>query len=224
MNEILESLEVPFETKSALQESFDKSVMLEALKIAEGKEELYEEYMFNQLTEMKSELEDTLDSYLTKVVEEFVEENSFEINESIKAEKYDAVLEGFNSLMIATGVEIAQIAEAKETLPSGSNLEGMNDRLMEENIALKESNALLLKTGLIQEHAEGMTSLEKNRFFKLAEMVEFDDARASKFVDTLDTLVNEVKITKNKFNKPSRIQESKMLNESAYTPTATHLF
>jgi hypothetical protein len=202
MEQILESLELADETKIALQESFDAAVLTEAVKLAESKEAEYEEYMFSQLTEMKEELEDTLDAYLEKVVEQFVEDNSFAIDESIKSEKYEAVLEGFNSLMIATGVEIAQIAEAKEEGSEVADLtesieeaEEMADKLMAENLELKERNAELLKTGLIKESMEDMTPLQKDKFLKLASVVEFDESDPVGFISRLDTIVESVKGT-----------------------------
>ncbi len=203
MEQILEKLDVADETKVALQESFDAAVLTEAVRLAESKEEEYEEYMLSEMTDMKNELEDTLDAYLEKVVEQFVEDNTFSIDESIKSEKYEAVLEGFNSLMVATGVEIAQIAEAKEEGSEVANLtesaeeaEELADNLMEEVIELKVRNAELLKTGLVKESMEDMTAVQKDSFLKLASVVEFDDNNPSDFITKMDTIVESVKGTK----------------------------
>jgi hypothetical protein len=230
MEQILESLELADETKIALQESFDAAVLTEAVKLAESKEAEYEEYMFSQLTEMKEELEDTLDAYLEKVVEQFVEDNSFAIDESIKSEKYDAVLEGFNSLMITTGVEIAQIAEAKEEGSEVADLtesveeaEEMADRLMSENLELKERNAELLKTGLIKESMEDMSALQKDKFLKLASVVEFDESDPVGFISRLDTIVESVK----GIEQREEVVENTIINESATKKTyksMSHLY
>ena len=197
---LFESLEIAEETKVALQESFDAAVLVEAVTLAESKEEAYEEYMLSEMTQMKSDLEDTLDAYLEKVVEQFVEDNTFAMDESVNSEKYEAVLEGFNSLMIATGVEIAQIAEAKEEgsevsdlIESNEEAEEMADRLMEEVIDLKAKNAELLKTGLVKESMEDMTPMQKDKFLKLASVVEFKEDNPSDFIEKMDTLVESVK-------------------------------
>ena len=235
MKQILESLNISTEIKNELSESFDKAVLVEAVKLAESKEEVYEEYMMDQLTEMKDDLEDTLDAYLEKVVEQFVEDNSFAIDESIKSEKYEAVLEGFNSLMIATGVEIAQIAEAKdEEIDDESGLNkieeanNMADTLMSENMVLKNKNAELLKTGLIKEVAENMTALQKDKFYRLAKIVEFDASEPLDFINKLDVLSESVSTDK--------VTESRSINEKViadktvhttngkYVPKASHLF
>jgi len=227
MKQILESLEVAEETKVALQESFDAAVLKEAVILAESKEEAYEEYMLAQMTEMKSELEDTLDAYLEKVVEQFVEDNTFAINESVKSEKYDAVLEGFNSLMIATGVEIAQIAEAKEEVEEETNesAEILADKLMAENIELKERNAELLKTGLVKESAEDMTVVQRDKFLKLARVVEFKASAPVDFIEKMDTLVEAVKGEKVVTEKVSeKVGEKLIVENTKYVSSASHLF
>jgi len=228
MKQILESLDISKEIKEELSESFDAAVLVEAVKLAESKEEAYEEYMMAQLEEMKAELEDTLDAYLEKVVEQFVEDNTFAIEESIKSEKYDAVLEGFNSLMIATGVEIAQIAEAKEEIEEETNesAEALADKLMEENMELKERNAELLKTGLVKESAEDMTAVQRDKFLKLARVVEFDENNPVDFIEKMDTLVESVKGEKVVAEKVQKVEEKMIVENvgSAYVTKASHLF
>jgi hypothetical protein len=233
MEQILENLGLSDDTKIALTESFDKAVLVEAVKLAESKEEAYEAYMLDQLTEMKAELEDTLDAYLEKVVEQFVEDNTFAIDESIKSEKYDAVLEGFNSLMIATGVEIAQIAEAKEVKDeeimaenevSDETTSDLADKLMSENIELKERNAELLKTGLVKESMEDMTAMQKDKFLKLAKVVEFDASAPVDFIEKMDTLAESVKGDAQQTVTEKVITESVKPQDGKYTPTASHLF
>jgi len=228
MKQILESLDISEEIKEELSESFDAAVLVEAVKLAESKEEAYEEYMMAQLEEMKAELEDTLDAYLEKVVEQFVEDNTFAIEESIKSEKYDAVLEGFNSLMIATGVEIAQIAEAKEEIEEETNesAEALADKLMEENMELKERNAELLKTGLVKESAEDMTAVQRDKFLKLARVIEFDENNPVDFIEKMDTLVESVKGEKVVAEKAQKVEEKMIVENvgSAYVTKASHLF
>jgi hypothetical protein len=190
--------------------------------------------MSAQIEEIKSELEDTLDAYLNTVVEQFVEDNIFAMDESIKKEKYEAVLEGFNSLMVTTGVEIAQIAEAKEKIEEEQNESStaLADKLMAENIELKERNAELLKTGLIKESAEDMTSMQRDKFFKLAKLVEFDASAPVDFIEKMDTIAESIKgekaTTKVIEEKTEEKVEEKLITEKVdtekYVSKASHLF
>lgn len=233
MKQILENLEIAEDTKKALVESFDIAVKAEATKIAESKEAGYEEYIQEQILEMKTNLESTLDSYLDRVVENFVESNTFAMDESIKSAQQDAVLEGFNSLMIATGVEIAQIAEAKEESDSinedsqkesNARTAELADSLMEEVMDLKDKNDELLKTGLVKESMEDMTVLQKTKFLELAKVVEFDGKNPLSFIDKMDTLVEAVKEVG--FTKDTPIVErvKTPIVESTYTSPARHLY
>jgi hypothetical protein len=234
MKQILESLDLAEEIKAELTESFEAAVKSEAVALAESKEAEYEEYMSAQLSEMKAELEDTLDAYLEKVVEQFVADNTFAIDESVKSEKYDAVLEGFNSLMIASGVEIAQIAEAKEAEEAelvAENEEAeeaasvLADRLMAENMELKEKNAELLKTGLVKESAEDMTAVQRDKFLKLAAVVEFDEKNPVDFIEKMDTLVESVKGEKIVAEKVEEKEELVVEStDKSYVSKASHLF
>ena len=233
MKQILESLDLAEEIKVELSESFDAAVLVEAKMLAESKEEEYEEYMMAQLLEMKADLEDTLDAYLEKVVEQFVEDNTFAIDESVKSEKYDAVLEGFNSLMIASGVEIAQIAEAKEAEDAELMAESeeaeerasvLADKLMAENIELKEKNAELLKTGLVKESAEDMTAVQRDKFLKLAQVVEFDEKNPVAFIEKMDTLVEAVKGEKAVSEKVRGTRGVIVESASTYVSKARHLY
>lgn len=235
MKQILEKLELTEEKTVELQEAFDSAVLVEATKLAESKEEDYEEYLLAQVEEMKAELEDNLDAYLEKVVEQFVEENTFAMDEAVKTEKYEAVLEGFNSLMIATGVEIAQIAESKEIkdeeiMGEAAEIDQTNaelaDTLMAENLSLKAKNDELLKTGLIKESMEDMTVMQKDKFLKLASVVEFNGKNPVDFINKMDTLVESVKgeITQKPEVNENIINESVEKSTSKYVSAASHLY
>jgi hypothetical protein len=231
MKELLESLDISEDTKTKLIESFETAVSKKASDLVEAKESEYEEYMFAQLTEAKESLENKLDNYLDKVVEQFVEENTISIDKSIDIAKHDAVLEGFNSLLVASGVQIKDIVEAKEVkdVKVDESSQAIADRLMIENTQLQERNAELLKTGLIKETSENMTTLQKDKFYRLADLIEFSHNEPTKFVNKLDTLaesIKEVKVEPSKVpNKPNlKDMNEKVEDSNVYQSKAKHLF
>jgi len=246
MKELLESLEVSEDVKSILTESFDKAVQSEVTKLVESKEAEYKEYLAEEIQKSQTELSEQLDSYLERVVEEFVKQNTFAIDESIQREKYDAVLEGFESLLTTVGVDVATIAEAKEEgsevqelMEAKEEVSELADSLMEENIKLKELNAELLKTGLIKEQAETLTTVEKDKFYKLAEVLDFKEEDAQGFLSKLETLSEAVKskgkervteglITENKeqtvTEKVKEIQDNKVKDIKDMIFGASHLY
>ena len=222
MNLILEKLNIDESLKEELLREFDKKVNEKAIELAEAKEDEYEEYIYSELKESQQTTEKTLDAYLEKVVEQFVEDNTFTIDASIDLEKQEAILEGFNALTIATGVEIAQIAEAKsyednsivnESKKDNTELRNMNDMLMKEIMELKSDNSKLLSIGLIRESSEGMTVLEAKRFNKLASIIDYDELDPAEYLEKIDTIVESVvsKSSSNTRNTHTSINEKREL-------------
>jgi len=200
MNELFESLNIDDKTKAELTEAFDKAVMAKSVelmeshvqeKIEEARAELEEEYQ-----EKVEDLEETLDGYLTSVVEEFVAENEVKHERIIEESKTEKLLEMFDSMLKVAGVEMLEIQEAKtekEIMEDENSLENrlarLEDKLTEkehELIEAKKEATQYLKTGIIAEISEGLTISEKERFETLAEMIEF--SRDEKYVNALETI------------------------------------
>lgn len=200
MNELFESLNIDDKTKAELTEAFDKAVMAKSVelmeshvqeKIEEARVELEEEYK-----EKVEDLEETLDGYLTSVVEEFVTENEIKHEKIIEEAKVEKLLEAFDVMLKVTGVEMLEIQEAKsekEILEDENSLENklarLEDKLTEKEHDLIESRKeaeQYLKTGIIAEISEGLTITEKEKFETLAEMIEF--SKDEKYVNALETI------------------------------------
>jgi len=200
MNELFESLNIDDKTKAELTEAFDKAVMAKSVelmeshvqeKIEEARAELEEEYQ-----EKVEDLEETLDGYLTSVVEEFVAENEVKHERIIEESKTEKLLEMFDSMIKVVGVEMLEIQEAKtekEIMEDENSLENrlarLEDKLTEkehELIEAKKEATQYLKAGVIAEISEGLTISEKEKFETLAEMIEF--SKDEKYVNALETI------------------------------------
>jgi len=222
MNQIFESLDLSEEVKSDLQEAFDAAVLVEALELAKSKEEAYEEYMYTQLQESRAELEEKLDEYLDRIVEEFVTENTFAIEEAVNKETYESIVEGFGAVLVSAGVDIARIAKAKEVTESTVDVSSDTvDALMEEVLELKAKNAELLKTGLVKESMENMTEMQKDKFLRLATVLDFNAKSPELFINKLDTIAEAVISQKDR--KEEMVVES-VRDSSKYVSNARHLY
>ena len=204
MNELFESLEINDEMKAQLSESFDKAVMAKSVemmdehvetKVAEKAELLEEEY-----AEKVENLEDTLDGYMTSVVEEFVAQNAPMYEAEILDEKAKKLLEMFDAMMVIGGVTLTDISEArserdiKEDADSIENqLDRATSRLAEKESDLAEARResdKYLKAGIIAETAKGLTLVESDKFEKLSEMITFE--RSEGYVSALETLKESI--------------------------------
>lgn len=189
------------ELKSEMEASYNEAVELKATELSEAKiqelEEKAEQFKAEleaKNEESQKELLESVDSYLNRVVDNFLSESKEKLDESLKAEKADMIIEAFDAMIVAGSVDVAKIVEAKEESMVESALESKTaefDKLVEENIAKDKEINDLLKKGVIAEMKEGLSIVEAGKFEKLAEIVEF--SRDDKYVSKLETIKESVK-------------------------------
>lgn len=223
------------ELKKALEAQFNEAVETKAESIAEAKieeeidslnekAEQHVEFLnkkAEEYTAMKqAEMVESLDKYLERVVDKFVAEAKDLLAESVKSEKADMIIEAFDAMLVATGVQVAKIVEAKDETAIETKLAentAKYDALVEENIALSEENKKLIKMGVISELKEGLSLVEAEKFEKLAELVEF--SKSGEFLTKLTTIKESVKGTADK----SENLKVAGLTEHANAPIWAHL-
>lgn len=199
------------ELKKALEAQFNEAVETKAESIAEAKieeeidslnekAEQHVEFLNKKaeeyITMKQEEMVESLDKYLERVVDKFIADTKDLLAESVKSEKADMIIEAFDAMLVATGVQVAQIVEAKDETAIESKLAESTanyDALVEENIALSEENKKLIKMGVISELKEGLSLVEAEKFEKLAELVEF--SKSGEFLTKLTTIKESVKGT-----------------------------
>lgn len=196
------------EVKENLEKQFNEAVEVKSLELTEAKleekitelEEKADEYsaiLEKEMQEKEAALLDQVDAYLEKVVEDFVSEAEAALEESIKTENADMIIEAMEAMLVATGVKVAQIVESKDSADAEHqvvDMTGKYDAVIEENIKLEKENAKLLKLGVITEMKEGMSVVEAEKFEKLANLVSFENS--SEYLGKLDTIKESVKTTK----------------------------
>ena len=197
------------ELKESLGTQFDEAVGAKATSLMESrideeidslgaKSEEHIDFLSEKAEEYvkikQEEMLESLDKYLERIVEEFVSEAKESLDKSIESEKADMVIEAFDSMLVATGVKIASIVEAKDESSVEQSLEESVDKydvLVEENIALKEENDTLIKMGVISELKEGLSLVEAEKFGKLAGLVEF--SKSEEYSKKLETIKESVR-------------------------------
>lgn len=144
------------------------------------------------------EILENVDKYLDRIIEEFVTESQEKLDESLKSERSDMIIEAFDAMLIAGAVDISKIVEAKSEEDVETKLKESiekYDTLIEENIALKDKNKELLKSGIFLESKAGLTLVESQRFEKLANLVEFSES--SEYLTKLETIKESIKAKEN---------------------------
>lgn len=197
------------ELKESLETQFNEAVEAKATVIADEriKDEidslneksedhinLLEEKAEEYTEKRQEELVESLDKYMNRIIEEFISEAKTALDESVKSEKADMIIEAFDTMLIAAGIEVSKIVEAKDNSEAEAKLgESVTkyDTLVDENILLKEENDNLIKMGIINEMKEGLSIVESQKFGKLANLVDF--SREEAYQTKLETIKESVK-------------------------------
>lgn len=222
------------ELKESLETQFNEAVETKATVIAEEKIndeieslnekandhiDLLEEKSQEYIEAKQEELVESLDKYLERVIEEFVSEAKTALDESAKSDKADMIIEAFDSMLTAVGVDVANIVEAKDNNDVQSKLDETiekYDNLIEENINMKEENDKLIKMGVISEMKEGLSIVESEKFEKLADIVEF--SKDEDYAVKLQTIKESVKGT-----VEENLDEDADSEDSVEKPVYAHL-
>jgi hypothetical protein len=213
--------------KESLTESFNEAVELKAIelteiKLAEKVVELEEKaketeaVLEAKYAEKEAAILEQVDLYMDKIVEEFVTEAKESLALNLVNEKADLMVEAFDAMLVAGGVEVQKIVEAKEESDIETKLAesiAKYDELIEANIKLEKTNDKLVKMGVIMEMKEGLSIVEAEKFAKLAELVDF--SKDDKYAAKLETLKESVKGSKIE----TKIDET-VITESVIAPAA----
>lgn len=182
---------IPYDVGTQLKESFDAKVegrvaeITEAFKaeLSEKNEkatvafmELMKESFEKKAKEHKMMLESKLYDYMDLVVENFIKENQEALETKMNESKVNALLEGFQSMMIASGVELKHIHEEleadkaeKEEIKESKTREF--DALAEEVIELRKEIDVRKKVDAFYKICEGLSDLQKERLQEQADKI-----------------------------------------------------
>ena len=162
-----------------------------------------------------AEINESLDLYLGKVVDEFILESKDRMNESLKAEKADMIIESFEAMITMGAVDVMKIAEAKDLSYADAKLsESVTkyDDLMTNYLSLQKDNEKLAKLGVINEMKEGLSLVESKKFETLASLVPF--SKSDKYAEDLEVIKESVKGSVETKVEDTIIVESKVKTET----------
>lgn len=214
------------EKEKELQEEFDKKLDEldgECEKLKEELQEKSDEHIekLDELSEeyvegVVKELTESNQQYIEKSVNDFIDECYADLKSDLDVEKCKALNESFSNFALLAGVDADQIANARDESSYRVQLnkltEKYNDAInesMEKDNEIKklmEENSKMLKAGVISEMCEGLSLIEKDKFVKSAELVEFSADMG--YVDRLEVLKESITGNANKGNNEPMINES----------------
>lgn len=168
---------------SELTEEFrDKAKLIfEAALTAKVNEEVaimseaYEQAYAEAVSELRTELSEQIDSYLTFVAEKWVEENALAIDNGIKAEIAENVMNGLKNLFVENNLDVPEekydlVDDMVEKL---DEMEAKLNEQIEVNVEMHKKLGGYIKNGIVSEVSVGLAETQKDKLQSLSEGVEF---------------------------------------------------
>ena len=149
-------------------------------KLAHEVERLETEYVQNleeEVSEVKSELVEKVDSYLNYVVSNWMDDNEVAVTNGLRTEIAEEFMTSLQSVFKEHYIDVPegkvdlvdelseQVAELEETL----------NKTTEDNIKLHESVQTLERADVVREQSSGLADTEAEKLGSLVEDIEFDN-------------------------------------------------
>lgn len=181
-----EDLDALVDSEATLSEGFRSKagLIFEAALSAKLKtevarlEESYEERLSEEVTSIRSELEEQVDGYLNYVVENWMEENKLAIETGLRAEIAESFIESLKDVFAEHYVEVPEGKTdlVEELAAKVEALEEKYNEAIDRNIELNEEVDALTREKLIVEASEGLSVAQAEKLKSLVEDVAFEDA------------------------------------------------
>jgi len=152
-------------------------------KVSAEIERLESEYVQNleeEVTEIKSELVEKVDSYLNYVVGNWMEENKVAVETGLRTEIAEDFMASLQSVFKEHYIEIPEgkVNLVDELAEQVAELEESLNKSVEENIALTESVSGLERAEIVRNASSGLALTEAEKLASLVEDIDFDTAES----------------------------------------------
>ena len=179
-------------------------------KVSAEIDRLESEYVSNleeEVTEIKSELVEKVDSYLNYVVSNWMSENEVAVTTGLRTEIAEDFMASLQSVFKEHYIEVPEgkVDLIDELSDQVAELEESLNKSTEENIALTESVSNLERAEIVRNASSGLALTEAEKLASLVEDIDFDDA------ETFKMKVNVVKESYFKTEAQESVDEAQNL-------------
>jgi len=173
-------------------------------KLAQEVDRLETEYAQNleeEVTDVKNELVEKVDSYLNYVVSNWMSENEVAVTEGLRAELAEEFMASLQTVFKEHYIEVPEgkVDLVDELSAQVTELEESLNKTTEDNIKLHESVQTLERAEVVREQSSGLADTEAEKLASLVEDIEYDNK---------DNFEMKVKVVKESYF-------TKEINESA---------
>ena len=208
VNALLDGEELSEEFQLKARTIFEAALRSKVSEIKESIEDQYARALVEEVEEIKTELNERVDSYLEYVADEWFTENSLAIEQGLKAELTESFIQGMKGLFEDHYVEIPE--DKYDVLDSMvEKLDEMETKLneqIEKNVSLNKRLSESVADGIFEQVSGGLAATQKDKLASLAESVEFESE--SEYRGKLETLKESYFPTyKSPRSKPENLSE-----------------
>ena len=178
LEKISEALELSEENTEKARNIFKAAV---SSKVSEIKEELESEFSENLKTsveQVKTDLAEAVDKYLSYCAEEWTKENELAIERGLRSEMTDNFIEGLKTLFVEHYVEVPE--DKYDVIDELANrLDEMEEKLDSEvhkNMEIVEENESLKRQNVVREACVDLSESQKEKMISLSEGVDYKDS------------------------------------------------
>ena len=208
VNALLDGEELSEEFQLKARTIFEAALRSKVSEIKESIEDQYARALVKEVEEIKTELNERVDSYLEYVADEWFTENCLAIEQGLKAELTESFIQGMKGLFEDHYVEIPE--DKYDVLDSMvEKLDEMETKLneqIEKNVSLNKRLSESVADGIFEQVSGGLAATQKDKLASLAESVEFESE--SEYREKLETLKESYFPTyKSPRSKPENLSE-----------------
>jgi AcrR family transcriptional regulator len=169
-----EDLTEDFKTKAAT--IFEAALQERVDTIQRELQEEYQSRLVDEVDDMKKGLTEQLDSYLSYVVEEWMEENRLVVEKGIRTEIAEEFMQGLRNLFLEHDISVPEnkIDLTDQLAETVENIKSQLDEEMNKNIELKSEIAKYRRSQILDEASADLADTQKERFAVLAEGITFE--------------------------------------------------
>ena len=189
VRKISEALELSEENSEKARNIFKAAVTSKVSEIKEQLESEYSENLKTSVENVKGDLAEAVDKYLSYCAEEWTKENELAIERGLRSEMTDNFIDGLKTLFVEHYVEVPE--DKYNVIDELANrLDEMEEKLDNEvsnNMAIVEENENLKRQNVVREACLDLSESQKEKMISLSEGVDFSDSEDFK------VKVNELK-------------------------------
>jgi hypothetical protein len=154
---------------------FESAVKAKVVEEVQKFEALYEQRLIEEIEEIAESLETRVDAHLDYVAEQWVAENQLSVDNGIKTEIAENLMQGLANLFLENNINLPE-EEQDVVAEMATKLDEMEEKLNEQievNVELNQQMGSYIKHGIIAEVSDGLAETQKEKLFNLSEGVEF---------------------------------------------------